>query len=216
MKSNNKIFCIGLNKTGTSSLHEAFQILGYKSVHYIESGGKSIKDIIKTNFDNGLNILTGIEQYDAYTDWSHPSTNILFKEFDKQFPNSKFILNTRDVDAWIKSREKHLNRTPNLKKKQKQNPNNKWLKMDKALWREEFNLHHKNVRKYFEDRPKDLLEFDVTIGDGWEKICHFLNKETPNIEFPIANRASDQSRRYKYYEKIKRLIKKIIYVKIRS
>jgi hypothetical protein len=34
-----KIFCIGLNKTGTSSLHEAFQVLGINSVHYKDDKG---------------------------------------------------------------------------------------------------------------------------------------------------------------------------------
>jgi len=36
MEENTKIFCIGLNKTGTVSLHEAFQkvIPGKSSVHF--------------------------------------------------------------------------------------------------------------------------------------------------------------------------------------
>ena len=32
-KKQEKVFCIGLNKTGTSSLHRALTILGYNSVH---------------------------------------------------------------------------------------------------------------------------------------------------------------------------------------
>ena len=210
MESYNKIFCIGLNKTGTSSIHKALKILGFNSVHHIESGGKSIKDIIKNNYDNNKDILMGIENYQAFSDWSHPSTNILFKEFDKQYPNSKFILNTRDVEGWIKSREKHLQRTPNLKKLQKQNPNNKWLKMDKDIWREEFQEHHNGVREYFAQRPQDLLEFDVTQGDGWDKLCPFLEKDIPNVEFPTTNRAADQSRKIRYYEKGKRIVKKLL------
>lgn len=211
MQPNNKVFCIGLNKTGTSSIHKALELLGYKSVHHIERGGESIKDIIKSNYDNGLNILNSIEYYDAFSDWSHPSTNILFKEFDKQYPNSKFILNTRDIDSWMNSRMKHLKRTPNLKKKQRENPNNKWLKMDKTLWREEFEEHHNNVRNYFKERPQDLLEFDVTKGDSWKKLCLFLNKEIPAIDFPRTNRASDQSRRIKYFEKLKHIVKIILF-----
>lgn len=210
MKNFNKIFCIGLNKTGTSSIHEALQILGFKSVHHKESRGKSIKDIIKSNYDNGLDILKDIDHYDAYSDWSHPSSNILFKEFDKQYPNSKFILNTRDINAWIKSRKKHLKRTPNLQQLQKQNPNNKWLKMDEAIWREEFDEHHKNVREYFKKRPEDLLEFDVTKENGWVKMCLFLNTEIPNVLFPAINKASNQSRKIKYFSKIEHFLKKFV------
>ena len=210
MKSNIKIFCIGLNKTGTTSIHIALQILGFNSVHHRESTGKSIKAIIKNNYDNNLDILKGIENYDAFSDWSHPSTNFLFKEFDKQYPNSKFILNTRDVNAWMNSREKHLKRTPNLKKLQKQNPNNKWLKMDRAVWHEEFEDHHKAVREYFADRPNDLLEYDITKGDAWEKLCGFLNKDIPEGEFPSANVASNQSRKLKISGKVKRIMKRFL------
>ncbi|MGY0649987.1 MAG: sulfotransferase, partial [Paraglaciecola chathamensis] len=31
---NKKIFCVGLNKTGTSSLHDAFLMLNIESVHF--------------------------------------------------------------------------------------------------------------------------------------------------------------------------------------
>ena len=61
MKSNIKIFCIGLNKTGTTSIHIALQILGFNSVHHRDSSGKSIKAIIKNNYDNNLDILKGIK-----------------------------------------------------------------------------------------------------------------------------------------------------------
>jgi Sulfotransferase domain len=33
-KSFNKVFCIGMNKTGTSSLHQAFLALGLNSIHH--------------------------------------------------------------------------------------------------------------------------------------------------------------------------------------
>lgn len=210
MKSKIKIFCIGLNKTGTTSIHKALQMLGFDSVHHKESGGKSIKDIIYNNYKSNQDILKGIENYDAFSDWSHPSTNFLFKEFDKQYPNSKFILNTRDVDAWMNSREKHLKRTPNLKKLQKENPNNKWLKMDRTVWQDEFENHHKAVREYFADRPTDLLEFDVTKGDAWEKLCRFLYKDIPEEEFPSANVAANQSRKLKILAKVKRITKRFL------
>jgi 3'(2'), 5'-bisphosphate nucleotidase len=40
---------------------------------------------------------------------------------------------------------------------------------------------------YFKDRPQDLLVIDVTAGEGWEKLCPFLGKPTPDIPFPKAN-----------------------------
>ena len=89
-----KIFCIGLNKTGTSSLHEAFSILGLKSVHFMDDEGNNIKDIIERNYLAKANIIKGLEKYDAFSDWDKfPYTVDIVKEFDKQYPGSKFILN---------------------------------------------------------------------------------------------------------------------------
>jgi hypothetical protein len=45
-----RVFCIGLNKTGTSSLHRALNELGYKSVHAKTNDGISIKEKIENNF----------------------------------------------------------------------------------------------------------------------------------------------------------------------
>jgi hypothetical protein len=45
-----RVFCIGLNKTGTSSLHRALNELGYKSVHAKTNDGISIKEKIKIIF----------------------------------------------------------------------------------------------------------------------------------------------------------------------
>jgi hypothetical protein len=111
-----KIFCIGLNKTGTTSLHDAFKILGLKSAHYKDDKGNNIKDVIQNNYLEGNNILKELEEYDVFSGWDKAPHSIdIFKEFDKQYPNSKFILNTRDINSWLDSREKHVLR--NIEKK---------------------------------------------------------------------------------------------------
>ena len=106
-----KVFCIGLNKTGTTSLHRALTILGYNSVHAKTKDGINIKTTIKQNFRQGNDILTSLEKYDAFSDWDlDDSSHLIFKEFYNQYPNSKFILNTRNMDSWLDSREKHVRR----------------------------------------------------------------------------------------------------------
>jgi hypothetical protein len=44
--------------------------------------------------------------------------------------------------------------------------------------------HQRNVLWYFQDRPSDLLMFDLCGGDGWEKLCSFLGKPIPDQPFP--------------------------------
>jgi hypothetical protein len=199
-----KIFCIGLNKTGTSSLHEAFKILGLKSVHCIDDDGNNIKDIIETNYHNANNILKGLEQYEAISDWDKgPYTVEVFKEFDKQYPGSKFILNTRDINSWLNSREKHVKRNQEEKKK---NPERdiRWLEIDREGWEAKFKQHYGEAIEHFKDRKNDLLIFDVTKGDGWEKLCPFLGLPTPNAPFPKKNVYSgrdNQSGKNDHYKK---------------
>ncbi len=202
MKKNSKIFCVGLNKTGTSSLHEAFQILGFKSVHfYCEKG--NIKDIIENNYKNGDDLLLGISNYDAYLDWNHPSTNHLYKEFDQQYPGSKFILNTRNMEDWLQSREKHVLRDPNLKKKQYLYPEDPWYNINKEAWKIEFENLHKDVLEYFKNREKDLLIFNVADGDSWEKLCPFLGLDILDGVFPMKNKAPKKS----YLRKVKNFLR---------
>ena len=44
--------------------------------------------------------------------------------------------------------------------------------------------HNEAVKEYFKDRPDDLLVLDVCAGDGWEKLCPFLEKAVPDKPFP--------------------------------
>ncbi|WP_127845051.1 sulfotransferase family protein [Psychroflexus aestuariivivens] len=187
MTSDTKIFCIGLNKTGTSSLHEAFKILGFKSVHFLDDKGNNIKDIIERNYHNNEHVLKGISHYEAFSDWDRDETSHkVFKLFDQQYPNSKFILNTRDLDSWLNSREKHVRRnqksfSANFGMKKS------WLKIDREAWSVHFKRHHQSIYEYFEGRESDILVFDVTQGDSWDKLCSFLDVETPKVAFPKAN-----------------------------
>ena len=78
MEIYDKIFVIGFNKTGTSSLHHLFMNLGLNSSH---------------NFT--VPVLQEIHDYDydAFTD-RNPSD---FKLFYEKYPNSLFVLNTRPM-----------------------------------------------------------------------------------------------------------------------
>ncbi|MFN2261928.1 MAG: sulfotransferase family protein [Psychroflexus sp.] len=203
MTSDSKIFCIGLNKTGTSSLHEAFKILGFKSVHFIDDDGQNIKDIMEDNFHNNEDILKGISHYDAFSDWDRDETShLIFKAFDQQYPNSKFILNTRDLDSWLNSRENHVRRNQNSFR-----PKSAWLEIDRDAWATHYRRHHEAVYEYFRGRESDLLIFDVTKGDSWDKLCDFLELEPPRLSFPQANIFSND---LSVFQKLKRKLIQLI------
>ena len=105
MEKINKIFQIGFNKCGTVSVYHFFENNGLKPIHW-DMG--RLADTIKRNYESNLPILNGYEGYDCFTDMENVNNNnyahlTYYKEFDIQYPNSKFILNLRPIDNWIKS-----------------------------------------------------------------------------------------------------------------
>jgi hypothetical protein len=166
-----KIFGIGLSKTGTVSLTESLCVLGYQTVH------------LPFTFAE-------IEQHDAATD---TSIACQFKLLDRLFPNSKFIYTVRDIDEWLESCRHHWHGRNEVEL-----PTNFLEKVDKALYgRTSFDRaafievrqqHEAEVRAHFRNRKHDLLEMDICAGDGWEKLCPFLEREIPSVNFPHHNK----------------------------
>lgn len=177
-----KIFGVGLNKTGTKSLSRAVEILGFSSIHY---AGHNTNDAIERAILEGKPIFSycprAIRKSDAYFDI--PATERHFDVADRQYPGSRFILHTRDLDAWLDSRERHVLRNQRFVAEGRYKGN--WLDVDRAAWTEEWHTHHQRVRRYFADRPEDLLEVDVVRGDGWDKLAPFLGRPIPDEPFPF-------------------------------
>jgi len=106
-----KIFGIGFQKTGTSSLNRALALLGYNAV-----GG------IRINHPKGIAIpppltkekvlpiaLARADEADAFSDNPWP---LLYRELDAAFASAKFILTYRDPDRWLASMVRHFGDTP--------------------------------------------------------------------------------------------------------
>lgn len=176
-----KIFGIGLNKTGTSSLHHALERLGYVSLHY---AGPKRAALIKRAINEGKPLLHYIDpRYDAFSD---TPVTYYFDLADVQYPGSRFILTVRDLDAWLDSRRRHVER--NQQRKAAGEYHGKFLNVTPDDWTREYRRHERRVLSYFAERPNDLLVFDVTGGDGWEPLCAFLGHAVPDEPFPWRNK----------------------------
>ncbi len=180
-----KLFCIGLNKTGTGSLNRALNILKLRTVHYESPIGR-LGEVFKFNLENDRNLLNGIGLFFAFSDWidMEGTNNDLFKIMDQQYPGSKFIFSDRDLKSWLSSRIKYVKKIDKLEKYQKALPESGWYNMNTDAWTEEYHRHKRDVLNYFKDRPNDLLIFNVFEGDGWEELCSFLKLGIPERNFP--------------------------------
>lgn len=210
MKDQTKIFGIGLSRTGTTSLAKALEILGYKSKHFpgeilyntpiiVRTRiflNKIIKKILPrtnwrlkeiTRYTKNRLLLNKkiVEEYDALTDT--PITRF-YKELDKLFPKSKFILTTRNMEDWLNSCEKFLDKN----KFEEAFQLNKEIYNSSEFNRKKFKQtrinHQKEVLEYFKNRKKELLIMNISGGDGWGKLCKFLDKPIPQEKFPYENK----------------------------
>jgi len=164
------IFCIGFSKTGTTSLDKALYILGYQPIHWPHAHIKPRKGWIE---------YIKKSPYDAFSDAPIYFSGF-FKELDKEFPNSKFILTVRDPKSLVKSWDNYFSNAP-------------WSinsKEEKDNLIKEYNDHKEDVLKYFKDKHSQLLVFNLFGGDQWEKLCNFLDKPIPEVPFPHKRKAN--------------------------
>jgi hypothetical protein len=183
-----RIFCIGLNKTGTLSLHEALETLGYKSLHH---GGLETMELVERALEEGNPLLTYLDpSYDAFSDIFGLTYD--FYIADVQYPGSRFILTVRDLEDWLKSRRRHVER--NQRAATAGEYSDGFDTVDIDAWTTEYVRHHALVRSYFAERPGDLLEYDLIGGDGWGPLCEFLSQPVPDVPFPWRNKTKELAR----------------------
>ena len=194
-----KIVILSLGKSGTTSAANFFNQLNYKTIHFI---GEVILDIHKRrramSFEEVIAEGEYLEkEYDVFTDYPYC---MLYEYFDKKYPNTKFILITRDTSDWIKSVQNWIGY---------------WNPLTVACWRKYLNkkqivtlshtgcLFDEDLEYLYESHKKDVLEYfknsknfihlnlnDEEIG---QKILEFL-KISSDVKFPRLNISSDTNR----------------------
>jgi hypothetical protein len=173
-----RVFGIGLNKTATTSFHEAMTLLGYRSLHW---GGPSVRQAVEAARDAGRPLLSDLDpSFDAFSDILAEGFQLL----DEQYPGSHFVLTVRPVDEWVDSRRRHVEN--NVRRKAAGEYDGDFLVVDEAGWRAEWTHHVTRVRRYFAGRS-DYLETDLTSGAGWRPLCELLDVPEPDIPFPWVN-----------------------------
>ena len=164
---------IGMPRTGTKSFVRALEILGYTDVRH------------NPQFEELATIRAGADH----------GVTIFYKYLDGRYPGSKFVLTTREFDDWLPSLEWVLDY---VRLDKITGPIREVTIMARMLLLETlefdrdkaiaaYDRHHADVKRYFADRPDDLLEMRIADGDGWEKLCPFLGVEIPDVEFPRTN-----------------------------
>jgi hypothetical protein len=186
MPPNQKIFGLGLSRTGTTSLGKALNILGIPTIHF-PSDQTTFAELRSAKYR-----LTILETYQAVVDIPLVP---YYAQIDMIYPNSQFILTTRDMKSWLKSVENHWALW------RQRDPHKQFtdfvcacvygtLSFNADRFRYVFETHSQNIRRYFSQR-NDLLVLNVFEGEGWDELCRFLGVSVPDVPFPFLNQFVD-------------------------
>jgi len=167
-----KIFQIGFNKCGTTSLCQYFLQNKVSSIHWeakILNESRRIAQEMYNNIQLQNRILKGLDDHFVFFSDMEDFIKInnqermfsgytLFNKLYEQYPDSKFIFNTRNVEDWISSREKHAR---GIYFQGWCRAYNKSEQQIKEMWREHFYEHTNNVLTFFRDKPDSFLFFKL-------------------------------------------------------
>ena len=178
-KFTSKIFGIGLSRTGTTKLASILKELGFNTLDF--AGPLLGYDSKGNPINRDWSVLN---QYDAITDSPMP---LLYRQLDKMYPGSRFILTTRDIDSWLASMHWMLtegkvkwNYGPRINAYHSDVYGTSTFK-SKVL-RASWIAYHEEVYQFFAERT-DLLIIDITSGFDVVSICKFLDTDYLDINF---------------------------------
>lgn len=201
-----KYFCIGRNKTGTTSLKCAFEDLGYIVGQQLYAEQLYDEDFFKKDFRR---ILRYCETGQVFQDLPFSLKETL-PHIDKAFPNSKFILTTRDsTEQWYNSITKFHGKKfgrngaipsysdlqnasyvrkgfmANLVRAHGTSPDDPY---NYEIMCRHYEEHNQYVRSYFHQREEDFLEINLSDTGAYLRFIKFIGAESPYKEFPWKNK----------------------------
>ena len=202
-KNFNKIFCVGDNKTGTTTLQTILSLYSYKMPNQHEQEIRLSGPTFSTNY---VELRHFCANYDAFQDMPF-SQGLTYVAADVLFPNSKFILTERTPDAWFHSicnfhkkiwklddlsalTEKdvlekfnylypgyaHMNLNRFLSSFKGSSRTVNWDKLyDFEFYTDMYQRRNEEIKRYFMNASEKLLVIDVTKENTTRSICDFLN-----------------------------------------
>jgi len=215
-----KVIGVGGPRTGTASLRDALDILGFGRCYHMAwlfNHHEQIKywhelfDTGTTNFDTLFDGFSSSVDFPGYLN---------YKAFLARYPNAKFILTERDPEEWYDSAINTVHAvTPQtmgqkLAILKKMIVSSRFRKIaqsfrlvEKYLWNGQYNGNFKDksatikIYSEFNEEVKRNIPADqlllYSIKDGWEPLCHFLEVPVPEKEFPFKNKRVNFQEQFK-------------------
>ncbi|KAK1908583.1 hypothetical protein P3342_009433 [Pyrenophora teres f. teres] len=220
-----KVLSLGMTRTGSASITQALEILGYQGVHHGIKGISSPfewklsskacdaffpvlptytgEPFTRADFD----VLFG--PYEAVTDMG----SFFATQLIEAYPEAKVILVERDVDEWYESMEEAIfSTTWGLRADLVIDVLGPLYGLNGGKTIRKIMLGYYGVRNVNEMRrvAKDRYRkhyaeiraavpegrlLNFRLEDGWKPLCEFLGKEVPEVPFPVKNKREEHLQR---------------------
>jgi hypothetical protein len=179
-----KVFGVGLNKTGTTTLGQCFKLLGYRHAPYDRTL------LYRLHEGDPEPAFAVADKFETFEDWPWP---LMFKQLDARYPDAKFVLTERSSpQKWIDSLKNHSERsgTERVREIAYGHPMPRGHEDELMAF---YAAHGRAVREHFVDRPEKLLVSCWETESRWHELCAFVGKDVPETPFPHANQRPDGS-----------------------
>ena len=180
--SEQKVFGIGLSRTGTKSLNQALSILGYDSAHWTNP---ITMDLLRC------------EDYFLFDAFSDITVIPDLAWLRSKFRNAKFIFTERETESWERSVSRHYLGLANKKFPNQLVESGARNRMEGRphiiestvyggydCWVDAYKGHCQAIERAFSDDPSKLLKLNIVGGDGWSELSGFLDRRVPSRLFP--------------------------------
>lgn len=211
-----RIFCIALQKTGTTSVGDFFTYFGYPTARY-----KHSRDNAWTRkwFDGDYEAIFDTEDFKQRQVFEDDPWWCLdfYKYLYHRFPNARFILVYRDPDRWFDSMLKHhdgknlsnarhhckmYHREADFYEKLEQDPNFRpsFDRVEKLI---DMRPHREHYTTFYKTRQKEVLEFfeqhdrsrllslQLEAPGKWQQLGAFVGVKVPE-GFDMHSNASEK------------------------
>jgi hypothetical protein len=194
------VFCIGFNKTATTSLARLFG----KKILCADQGQfeKLIYEYYNHNYDAIINEIHRYKRDTFFQDVPFSMPN-LYKILDQNFPKAKFILSVRDsAEQWLASlrRFHNVNSIDELKNFDYNREN--WLydwyvrglgcdkndPLNEEYLKSVYSLHIKNANEYFQG-SKNFIQVNIKEENLLDKLSNFIGANFLDCRVPHANKS---------------------------
>ncbi|MCJ1250921.1 hypothetical protein MMC30_008149 [Trapelia coarctata] len=221
-----KVLVIGMMRTGTKSMKAALEELGIREVYHMTTTMKNPKDAdmwtaaINAKFFNKGKKFTR-KEWDSLLGNCEACIDVptaaFMPELIEAYPEAKVIVSERDPEKWYTSLSTTVGaRATNWRiiTLSLLDPFflGKWGPFTGSLMQAVFGSKgvadkenalrtYKRMHQEVRDiAPKEKL-LEYKLGDGWEPLCKFLNKDVPDEPFPFINESHEFQQRVDLIEK---------------